>query len=257
MVLTRVRHKWPEAKGFQLVRPRGYPEYTFLHFLTPVTMQLNGIAVDVKPGGCILFPPGMPQFFTASVPLVHDWFHAGNELEVLLDRYSIPLGQILYPSDHSFITDLLQKMELEQFSTGKHKEALLDGYMQEFLILLSRKLDSNSPQPKNSESLHIREMRQRILSHPTHHWTVEEMASLVGLSSSRFHAVYKQLFGISPMQDLIEARVEFAKNLLLQYPSMSLPQIAEKLGYNDQYHFIRQFRKEVGTTPGQFRKNNQ
>ena len=87
MLLTRVRHKWPEAKGFQLIRPKGYPEYTFLHFLTPVTLQLGTASVEVKPGGCIFFPPGMPQYFTAQTALVHDWFHASPELRVFLERY--------------------------------------------------------------------------------------------------------------------------------------------------------------------------
>jgi len=257
MLLTRVRHQWPEAKGFQLVRPKGYPEYTFLHFLTPVTLQLGETFVDVKPGGCIFFPPGMPQFFSAETALVHDWFHAGPQLGALLERYGLPQGQVFYPADDGFITELLQKAEPEFFSDNPYKEALLDGYLQELLILLSRSLHAPPSGVKHTELLHMRGIRQRILSHPTHRWTVEEMAGLVGLSTSRFHAVYKALFGISPMQDLIDARTEYAKNRLLLTPEASLSEIAEALGYNDQFHFIRQFRKETGMTPGQFRKENQ
>lgn len=256
MLLTRVRHKWPEAKGFQLIRPKGYPEYTFLHFLTPVTLHLGNTSVEVKAGGCILFPPGMPQFFTAASALVHDWFHATAELGVFLEQYGLPQGQVFYPAEDAFITELLQKMELEYFSEHKHKEALLNGYLQELLILLDRKISTAPPPLKHTELLHMREMRQRILSDPKHRWTVEEMAALVGLSTSRFHAVYKALFGIAPMQDLIEARVESAKNRLLLQPETSLAEIADVLGYNDQFHFIRQFRKETGMTPGQFRKEN-
>jgi hypothetical protein len=126
MLLTRVRHKWPEAKNFQLVRPRGYPEYTFLHFLTPVTLQLGDASIEVKAGGCIFFPPGMPQFFTAKTALVHDWFHATAELGVFLAQYDLPQGQVFYPAEDAFITELLQKMELEYFSENKHKKVLLD-----------------------------------------------------------------------------------------------------------------------------------
>ena len=60
-----------------------------------------------------------------------------------------------------------------------------------------------------------------------------------------------------PMQDLIEARTEYAKSLLLQQSDLPLSAVAEKLGYHDQFHFIRQFRQKVGMTPGQFRKENQ
>lgn len=258
MILTKVRHDWPEARGFQLIRPKGYPEYTFLHFCTPVTLEQNGESIEVEPGGCILFPPDMPQFFTANAALVHNWLHANKDLTPLLERYGIPVGEVFYPRDPGFITEHFRKMELELFSGSSHKEDLLDGYLREFLILLGRALEENSsPAPvKNTEWLHIKEMRQKVLSKPTRKWTVAEMAELVRLSPSRYHAVYKAMFGISPMQDLIEARVEHAKSLLLQYSELPLPKIAEKLGYNDQFHFIRQFRQETGMTPGQYRKKN-
>lgn len=259
MILSRVRHEWPEPRDFQLVRPKGYPEYTFLHFLTTVTLELDGQAVEVRPGGCILFPPEMPQHFTANVPLVHNWLHAAPALSCWLEAFPIPVGQVFYPGDTGFITEHFRKMELEFFSENPYREAMLDGYLQEFLILLYRALHCIPQiQPvSNTEHLHIKAMRNKVLSRPNQKWTVEEMAELVSLSPSRFHSVYKATFGTSPMRDLIEARTEFAKNLLLRYPDMPLPQLADKLGYNDQFHFIRQFRKETGMTPGQYRRENQ
>lgn len=259
MILTKVRHEWPEARGFALIRPKGYPEYTFLHFLTPVQMELGGQPVDVCPGGCIFFPSGVPQHFTAHVPLIHNWLHATDALLPWLAECGLPVGQVFYPGDTDFITEHFRKMELEFFSNNPQRELLLDGYLREFLILLSRALIGIPPIPpvSSAERLNMKEMRNKVLSRPYQKWTVAEMAALVSLSPSRFHAVYRATFGISPLRDLIEARMEYTKNLLLQYPDMPLPQLAEKLGYNDQFHLIRQFRKETGMTPGQFRKENQ
>ena len=48
-----------------------------------------------------------------------------------------------------------------------------------------------------------------------------------------------------------------AKSLLLSDKRYPLPQVAEMLGYNDQYHFIRQFRTETGMTPGDYRRKQQ
>ncbi len=56
------------------------------------------------------------------------------------------------------------------------------------------------------------------------------------------------------MQDLIDAKIGYAKSLLLSNDQLPLPDVAEKLGYNDQYHFIRQFKAVAGTTPGAYRK---
>ena len=38
---------------------------------------------------------------------------------------------------------------------------------------------------------------------------------------------------------------------------LTLAQIAELLGYQEQYHFIRQFKAFTGQTPGNYRKSNQ
>ena len=258
MILTRIRHDWPEARGFQLVRPKGHPEYTFLHFSTSVMLELNGISTEVKPGGCILFPPGTPQFFTAEVPLVHNWFHAGEGLLPLVQRFGIPVGQLIYPREPDRITEFFRKMELELFSSNTHREDLLDSYLQEFLVFLARATEpSTAAVIPEKQHLKLKEMRQRVLSRPTQKWTVAEMAGFVGLSPSRYHTIYKATFGTCPMQDLIDARIGQAKNLLLYHRDLPLPEIAERLGYHDQFHFLRQFRKETGMTPGQYRKENQ
>ena len=77
------------------------------------------------------------------------------------------------------------------------------------------------------------------------------MAECVNLSQSRFYALYKEIFGISPNADLQAIRIEHAKTLLLQNKYL-IREIAEMTGYTNQYHFIRRFREYTGTTPGKF-----
>ena len=97
--------------------------------------------------------------------------------------------------------------------------------------------------------------RRILLSAPEHPWTVAEIAAEINLSASRFHASYKTVFGISPMRDLIETRIQSAKNLLLS-EELSVQDIAEQLGYHSVNHFIRQFKSGTGVSPLQYRKNN-
>ena len=154
---------------------------------------------------------------------------------------------------------LFEKMEPEFFAQTPYREEMLDSLFNALLILLARSAGATAPiaQQKPEKHLDIKEIRQHILSNPQRKWTVAEMAKMMSLSPSRFHAVYKEVFGTAPMHDVIEAKIEYAKSLLLSDKRYSLPQVAEILGYNDQYHFIRQFRTETGMTPGTFRKQNQ
>ncbi len=256
MLMHSVRHDWPEKAGFLISRPDGWPEYTFLHFLTPMNIRLNGTLFTAKAGACILFSPETPQYFYSNQSVLHNWIHFYDTVAPKLEQYNIPLNTLLYPKDDSFISRLLGMLEMEYYSDGSHREEICDCLCEEFLIRFSRAIKGEQlVQPADkAERQRLKEIRRHILSHPEERWSVAKMAALMPLSSSRFHAVYKTLFGSSPMQDVIEAKVSHAKSLLLSQPDLAVSQIAERLGYNDQYHFIRQFKATTGITPGQYRK---
>lgn len=258
MILYSIRHDWPEKAGFMISRPQGHTKYTFLHFLTPVQIRIGDTVVHAQPGACIFFSPGTPQWFWGEVSIIHNWMHATDALTPLLTRLQIPADRLLYPQETNFISELFRKMEQEHFSDRPERELLIDSYLTEFMIKFSRALQSLTPVEAVSREMRIRlqDTRQQILSQPERKWTVAQMASLAALSPSRFHAVYKATFATTPLQDLIEARVRYAKSLLLASESVTLPSIAEALGYHDQFQFIRQFKSLTGMTPGVYRKSN-
>ena len=255
-MITKLRHDWPEKAEFLLSRPEGHPQYTFLHFATPVQLEVSGVRRWVSPGTCIFYAPGTPQWFYSQQALVHNWFHAGEDLAQLLEQYSIPADTPLYLPEAAFISELFQKMERELFSENAHKERMLDCYLQIFLVSFSRAVTGSSGNKTLDEQLQqrLRSLRQEILRQPEEKWSVGQMAQCLSVSTSRFHNIYRSMFGTSPMKDLIEARVDYGKSLLLSRRQMSVEEVAMRLGYNDQYHFIRQFRTVTGLTPGQYRK---
>lgn len=257
MMLHSVRHDYPEKAGFFITRPNGLSRYTFLHFSTPIQFRFGEETVDARAGACLFYAPQVPQWFYSSHDVIHNWLHAEPPFGELLERYGIPQNQLLYPGDTSFISDIFRKMEVEYYADRPHREVLIEGYLTEFLVRFSRALQEEAPTsaiPRKMQDT-LRRVRRQILSAPDHRWTVAEMAELAALSPSRFHALYKTLFAIPPMQDVIEARIRYAKALLMADDRLPLTAVAEQLGYHDQYHFIRQFKSVVGTTPGHFRKH--
>lgn len=259
MKISSIRHDWPEQPGFTISRPQGWPDYTFLHFLSPVRLLSCGEIIEVRPGGCIFYSPKTPQWFCATGPLLHNWMHPEPAFGLLLEKYSIPQNQILYPENPGFISDALRQLETEYFSRNPFRDAMIECMLEHFLISFARATQHGTAtiplSPRTREKL--RSIRQQVLSNPENPWTVETMASLMNLSVSRFHALYKALFGSSPMQDVIDARVNRSRHLLLNHDQLSISAIAELTGYHDPYHFIRQFKAVTGMTPGTFRKNRQ
>ena len=255
-IITKIRHDWPEKANFRITRPFGHKEYTFLHFTTSVEFEIDGKIIKARPDACIFYSPETPQFFYSDKPIVHNWMHAKLCFGDILNGYNIPQNQILYPNNTAFISEIFHKMEQEHFSSNRYKDQLINTYLNEFLINFARSINNETVSVavprKETENMSL--ARKQILSKPEHKWTVAEMADLVALSPSHFHRIYKSLFGTSPMHDVIDARIRYAKSLLLSDQRLTLPCISEMLGYNDQYHFIRQFKSVVGQTPGAYRK---
>jgi AraC family transcriptional regulator of arabinose operon len=82
---------------------------------------------------------------------------------------------------------------------------------------------------------------------------LEELAELVHLSPSRFHAVFRECFGLPPRDYVLRHRMQRAQELLLT-TALSQSEIAERVGYASQFHFSRVFKKVSGATPSDYRR---
>jgi len=82
--------------------------------------------------------------------------------------------------------------------------------------------------------------------------SVREMAERANLSPSRFSALFKQRYGVSPHQYLMTMRINHAKDLL-STTELSQQEIASYCGFADIHHFSKTFKRLTATTPGQWR----
>lgn len=86
--------------------------------------------------------------------------------------------------------------------------------------------------------------------------SVADMAAVVGLSESWFASVFKQTMGITPLQWQLAKRVELTKKLLGE-SDLPVASIAAQLGFADQAHLTKVFRRIVGETPAAWRRMRQ
>ena len=255
-MLQSVRANWPEKAGFQIDRPEGMQTYTFLQFNTGMDVRIGNEMVEAKSGACIFYAPNTPQFFRSDRDVRHDWFHTDAQLGALLKDYQIPENVLLYPQNNDAVTSAIYKMESEFYGSKPYRTQRLQTLMQDFLIVFARLISQTEELPISAKEISwLRSVRTEIFSRIEESWSVEKMVQLAGMSQPQFFSKYKQVFGISPVNDLILARINAAKNLLL-FSDKQIQQIAFMLGYTNEYHFIRQFHKFVGESPGSYRKNN-
>jgi AraC family transcriptional regulator len=90
-----------------------------------------------------------------------------------------------------------------------------------------------------------------IQAHLNHDLSLKELAALVQISPHYFVQLFKQSIGMPPHQYVIRVRIERAKFLLTQQ-QMTIAEVAATVGFVDQSHFHRHFKRLVGVTPKTF-----
>jgi AraC-like DNA-binding protein len=82
--------------------------------------------------------------------------------------------------------------------------------------------------------------------------TINEVATDLNLSVSRFRHLFKQELGVSPKRYLKLVQLEQARNLITN-SSLRIKEVAILVGLNDVSHFVRDYKINYGLTPSRHR----
>ncbi len=106
------------------------------------------------------------------------------------------------------------------------------------------------------ESRPIDDAIQHIRSHYGEPLTLGELAAIARLSPCYFSHSFKRQTGFSPLEYVINTRIEQAK-ILLARTTRTVADIADEVGYGSGGSLTNLFLKRVGMSPKEFRKNHQ
>ncbi|MDR1398703.1 MAG: AraC family transcriptional regulator [Treponema sp.] len=87
-----------------------------------------------------------------------------------------------------------------------------------------------------------------ITQHFTERLTVEKLAELVNLNAAYFGALFKRETGVSVSRYVANTRVRNAENML-RSGAYRVAEVADLCGYNDMFHFYKQFKAIIGVPP--------
>ncbi len=258
MKINNIGYNHRHDADFFVSRPNGSGDCLLLLIKTPALFTLNGEEIEAPANSFILFREGTPQLYRAKgAEFSNDWFHFSLENEdfTLLKALDIPFDTIIPIGDMSNLSMLIKSMSYEQYSSNLYRTDSIELYLKLFFIKLGEKL---SPQNESYISSHYDRMsivRSKIYSMPQNEWNINGLAHEMVMSKSHFEHMYKQIFGVSAMSDVITSRIEHAK-FLLSTTDVPVNQIAEMCGYKSDIHFMRQFKSRMGTTPSKYRQTN-
>lgn len=94
-----------------------------------------------------------------------------------------------------------------------------------------------------------------IRQHISDNISIEELSGKAYMSKSTFYRAFKRELGISPIEFILQEKMNIAKKLLLNSRA-KIASISAEAGFQDVNYFIRLFKKMEGVTPKQYRLNS-
>ena len=107
---------------------------------------------------------------------------------------------------------------------------------------------------KTSIDSRLQQAIDYIQAHLNRKLSLAEIARVINISPPYLSSLFKRTIGVSPHQYVIQQRVERAKLLLLK-TNLAIADIALEVGFSNQSHLTRHFKRLLGVTPQQVRQN--
>lgn len=234
--------------NFHYIAPQKHPwiqdQYT-LHFVLHGSgfLEIGGRKHNILAEQLFVIPPDEPMMYYPNPedPWDYVWFCiSGSSAEALFRNTGASLSSpILKTENGSQIKDTLSHL----FDTEDAPDAyMVNAIFYQVLHYLIQ------PKPKHS-NLAKTLIDQNFQSVD---FTIEKLCKECGLSHAQLCRNFSANYGISPKQYLIQKRLDYAKKLLIE-TDLKIDAVAHSCGYLDSANFMKEFKKKVGMSAGQFR----
>ena len=228
-------------------KSKGVKNYTLYIFKSNALAKTSVGLTDVHAGDILFLGPDFPHYIRSKQG---EWAYdaisfKGSDATRLVSQVGIELNSLNTPLQTYFADALLEKIS---------KERVVASCLDELLTKVVRfsKQDFVLSMPDHSQKL--RDLRTEVHENFSKPWTIGQMASMMGLSASRFASLYKQEFTTSPTEDLIRTRITQAKKML-STTKVSVKQVSQACGFESVHYFHRAFKRRNNITPKHYQNH--
>jgi AraC family transcriptional regulator of arabinose operon len=252
MKINAIGINFNHSNQFSIHRPNGSGDYLFIYFKTSALLWLNGVEINVEKNSVILFNKETPQNYTANQgSYSNDYIHFDADKEH--DIRNLPLDTVMKLPVTKQVGKIMKEIYLEYISNNVNRNESMDLLMR-LLFVKINELVAYRPKDTKLYGYYdaLLNLRSLIYRHPEEKWTINRLSHQVNLSPSHFQRLYKQTFGTTCIADVIACKLQFAKTSLTATGD-TIHDIAVQCGYENEEHFMRQFKQEFGMTPTEYR----
>ncbi|WP_141434518.1 AraC family transcriptional regulator [Bacillus sp. 03113] len=217
----------------------------------------NGKNIPIRSKTVVLIPskmlhsctPNLSKEWKYKMIFIHpEWLHSaldlyreGNKKESMIDVPFLLNNRMFEQVNHLIKCLTSKTTPLEKESQMIHTIHQLFEYEKCIKIPLKKKM---------YEGKNLNAIKDYLHGHYKENITLDTLSRLSGLSKYYFLRLFKAKYHVPPHTYQIILRVNFAKKEIKK--GRPFTEIAQEAGFYDQSHFIKQFKRYVGTTPEKY-----
>ncbi len=246
MRITDCRADWTENKNFCLPISAGGNQYIFIHFLSRAKLHTSYCDVSIPSGACILFDKHAPMHISFPGKAARfGWFFLQGDLNEQIKKYEVKFNQIYYPNNTD-ITQILRCIEKSLLAKHPFLKDLCACKVCELMLALTQ--GTRKPQPLIYSHTNLEKLRVAMTYDSARKWTTAQMCARSDLSINTLAKHYKQIYCVSPKEDLAIMRIQHAKFMLLTQ-KLTIKEIAHHCGFSSASSFSKCFKLHTGVLP--------
>ncbi|MEG2669840.1 MAG: AraC family transcriptional regulator, partial [Oscillospiraceae bacterium] len=189
---------------------------------------------------------------------------AANELfATLTNRMDISCENVeaIYIDLYKELITIMETHNIDPKDIGemdfKLNEFLENSYIVEtnqYFTQMAHKINENLRADADKDQKFAKQIAEYIRRNYTEDIEVSKLSEEIGISYSHLRRIFRDNMKTNLTSYINELRIEDAKGLLME-TDLTVAEISQRLGYNNEQSLRRYFNKIVGTTPGKFRSS--
>lgn len=236
---------------------KGRRDYQILYVANGKThFWFDGREKIVSAGHMVLYKPEEIQkyvYYLEDNPEVF-WIHfTGSDVKNILAYHGISLDEHVFycgvlPDYKALFRKIIQELQLCRYGYEDYIASLFN----DILLLVDRQQHEQKKTTGN-----VQEQIERAAAYFNENYntkiSIDDYAESLHISTNWFIHNFKQYAGMSPAQYILSLRMVNAQSLL-ERTTYNIKEISEIVGYENPLYFSRVFKKEIGKSPAQYRK---
>lgn len=240
----------------------GYPRHSHSTWAIGVVEQgiagiwHRGVIERIGPGELLAVNPGAVHtgYPLRKSGISHSTLYLGDELvkDVLLGSAALPAFPQISIQDSdlaSRLRSLCRSLEL-----GDPCLEVETNLFSDLSCMFARHARISVRQQIGTEPRHIALIQEYLRANLCRNVALSELAGITGLSKAYVIRSFRRIVGMPPYEWLLQMRIERARKSLQKGHPIS--DLAIELGFADQSHFHRRFKRVTGMTPASYAKGH-